>query len=110
MEISVPHRSGATDAYAPLLRSFYGDGEIRSAVTNRRHIGDFVSRIIADPRTLNQHVFAYEVEVNQKEIYEICGRISGEDFHKVKETASIPHLLLDMCDFDLHMLLTAIWR
>jgi NmrA-like family len=101
MEISVPHRSSTTDPYASLLRGFYGDGEIKSAVTNRRHIGDFVSRIIADPRTLNQYVFAYDDEVSQKEIYEICGRIAGEDFHKVKETASISHLLLDMCDFDL---------
>jgi hypothetical protein len=83
MQISLPHRSSSTSPLAPLIRTFFGDGEKKSALINREHIGNFVARIISDPRTLNQYVFAYEVEVNQNEIYEVSSRIAGEDFRKI---------------------------
>lgn len=71
-----------------MLRTFYGDGETKTAITNKDHVGDFVARIIADPRTINQYVFAHEVEVTQSEIYEVCSRIAGEDFRKRNEAVS----------------------
>lgn len=90
MQISVPHKSDSTSPLAPRLRSFYGDGETKTAITNRDHIGDFVARIIADERTLNQYVLVHETEVTQKEIYEVCSRVAGEDFRKRNEVVSSP--------------------
>lgn len=81
---------------ASMLGSFYGDGETVTALINREHIGDYVARIIADPRTLNQYVFAYEIETNQKEIYEVCSRIAGEDFRKTHETVICPQFFISL--------------
>ena len=99
MQISVPYRPGTPGVMAPLVRGFYGDGNTKSAVTNKDHIGDFVARIIADPRTLNQHILVHEDEVSQNEIYEVCNRVTGEDFHKYKEpvrtsTVYLIHVIL----------------
>jgi hypothetical protein len=91
---SLPHKPGSTAGIAPRLHTFYGEGENRSALINKEHIGDFVARIIADPRTLNQYVFAYEDEVNQKEIYEVCSHAAGEDFRAIHD--SVSHLLLNL--------------
>lgn len=58
-------------------------------MVNPDHIGDFVARIIADPRTLNQYVFAYEDELSLKEIYELCSQAAGEDFRSIQSTVSV---------------------
>lgn len=55
---------------------------------NKDHIGDFVVRIVSDPRTLNQYVFVHEAEVSQKEIYEICSLAAGEDFWKLYDSVT----------------------
>lgn len=54
---------GSRNPYAPPVKSFYGDGEVKTAITNKDHIGTFVARIITDPRTLNRYVSIREVEV-----------------------------------------------
>ncbi|KAI3546450.1 isoflavone reductase family protein [Colletotrichum abscissum] len=55
-----------------------GDGNIPWALTNNRDIGNFVSRIIADPRTLNKMVFAYGEVKTQNEAFDILEKVSGE--------------------------------
>ncbi|KXH34641.1 isoflavone reductase [Colletotrichum nymphaeae SA-01] len=55
-----------------------GDGNTRWALTNNRDIGNFVSRIIADQRTLNKMVFAYGEVMTQNEAFDILEKVSGE--------------------------------
>jgi hypothetical protein len=47
-------------AYVPWLyeasRYVYNDGVVKTAYTDLGDIGQFVARIVADPRTLNQYV------------------------------------------------------
>lgn len=88
MQVSVPPKPDSTALLDSMLRSFYGNGETKTAIINKDHIGDFVARIIADPQTLNQHVFVHEIEVTQKEIYEVCSRVAGVDFRKIHEEVS----------------------
>ncbi|KAI3532382.1 isoflavone reductase family protein [Colletotrichum filicis] len=55
-----------------------GDGNTPWALTSNRDIGNFVSRIIADPRTLNKMVFAYGEVKTQNEAFDILEKVSGE--------------------------------
>ncbi|KAK1656501.1 hypothetical protein BDP81DRAFT_364641 [Colletotrichum phormii] len=55
-----------------------GDGNTPWALTNNRDIGNFVSRIIADQRTLNKMVFAYGEVMTQNEAFDILEKVSGE--------------------------------
>lgn len=73
---------------AKLLRQFTGTGDKISAVINLDHIGTYVARIIADPRTLNKWVFVYEEEVTLSEIFELAGRAAGEKFRENAEVVS----------------------
>ncbi|UQC83831.1 uncharacterized protein CLUP02_09327 [Colletotrichum lupini] len=59
-----------------------GDGNTPWALTNNRDIGNFVSRIIADPRTLNKMVFAYGEVKTQNEAFDILEKVSGETMTK----------------------------
>lgn len=79
-QASVPRPSSDTSNLANLLRQFSGPGDKKSAVINREHIGNWVARIIQDPRTLNQYVFFYEDELTLAEIFEMASRALGEDF------------------------------
>ena len=63
-----------------LVREFYGDGEKQTAMVNKERIGLFVAQITADPRTLDQYMFIYYDARTMNEIYEVAGRIAGEDF------------------------------
>ena len=45
---------------------------------NLEHIGTWVARIIADPRTLNQAVIAWEDEVTANVAHDIGERVSGD--------------------------------
>ncbi len=58
---------------------------VRILVTHRDHIGTFVARIIADPRTLNKAVIIWEDQVSPNDAHEIGARVSG-DGDKMKET------------------------
>lgn len=88
MQITVPHRLGAEGPAAARLREWYGDGNKKTAVVNKSHIGEFVARIIADSRTLNQYVFMYDDEFTMNELYSIASEILGEDLHEVKVEVS----------------------
>ena len=55
-----------------------GDGNMPWALTDNRDIGKYVAKIIADPRTINKHVFAYGRMWTQNEVWNLLEKISGE--------------------------------
>ncbi|KAI8297343.1 Isoflavone reductase-like protein [Colletotrichum sp. SAR11_240] len=55
-----------------------GDGNLPWALTDNRDIGKFVSRTIADRRTLNKMVFAYGEVMTQNDAFELLETVSGE--------------------------------
>ena len=61
-----------------MANSVYGTGEHKNLLTDLRHIGAWVARIIADPRTLNHAVMVWEDEVAQRDALEIGDRVSGK--------------------------------
>ncbi|KAH6893389.1 hypothetical protein B0T10DRAFT_546635 [Thelonectria olida] len=72
------------------LDKVYGDGNLPTAVTDLRDIGTYVARIIADPRTLNAAVFAYNEIQTQEQILSLLESLSGESVPR--EYLSIPDL------------------
>lgn len=66
---------GAPDAIA-------GDGSVPSALTDLRDVGRYVARIIADPRTLNQMVFAYNELLTQPQVYDLLEKVSDETIQR----------------------------
>lgn len=76
--------SGKVD-YASIVpsSSIPGDGTVKSALTDERDVGEWVKRIIADPRTLNQQVFAYNELWTKQEIYDLMEKLSGEKIVRV---------------------------
>ncbi|KAJ7583064.1 NAD(P)-binding protein [Mycena floridula] len=60
--------------------NFIANGDKKIAYTSYYNIGDFVLRIIQDPRTLRQLVITWDGEATQTEIWTVCERVSGEDF------------------------------
>lgn len=79
MQITLPYRSSVPGPLAKRLREFHGTGQKQTAVINRDHIGNFVGAIVADPRTLNQYVFAFEDEVTLQEVYDMASKLTGEN-------------------------------
>ncbi|KAL1897452.1 hypothetical protein Sste5346_004190 [Sporothrix stenoceras] len=71
--------SGRTDYIAsPSEPCIVGDGNVSFALTDLGDIGLYTARIVGDPRTLNQSVFAYAEVKNQNEIYLTIEELSGE--------------------------------
>ncbi|KAJ7163865.1 NAD-P-binding protein [Mycena crocata] len=69
-------------AYVPFLwetsRFVYNGGTVKTSYTDLGDIGKFTARIVADPRTLNQYVFAWGEEVTQQDLASIAEEVSGE--------------------------------
>ena len=76
--LPLPLRSKAPSPVKEMTWGVYGDGEARNLVTNREHIGTYVARILADPRTVNQAVVIWEDEVRQGDAHALGERVSGE--------------------------------
>ncbi|KAK1988411.1 isoflavone reductase [Colletotrichum cereale] len=80
-QVSLPRLpSGKFDAIAPSFIEDWiaGDGTVLSGMTDLRDIGKYVARIIADPCTLNQKVFAYTELWSQNDVYDLIEKLSGE--------------------------------
>ncbi|KAJ1565234.1 hypothetical protein HK405_012858 [Cladochytrium tenue] len=78
-QLSLPKLpSGRTDYALITGAGFAGDGTARSGLTDARDVGRWVARIVADPRTMNKAVFAYDEVRTQKEIWELVERIAEE--------------------------------
>lgn len=82
--LPIPLRSAAPPEFRALTYRIVGDGKTRILLTDNAHIGTFVARIVADPRTLNQAVIVWEDQASQLEAQEIGARVSG-DGNKLKE-------------------------
>ena len=55
------------------------DGNKPTSMTDLRDIGRYVALIIADDRTLNKMVFAYNTTMTQNQIYDLMEEVSGEE-------------------------------
>ncbi|KAG7094458.1 hypothetical protein E1B28_008054 [Marasmius oreades] len=65
---------------SPMGKQFYGSGKVKTAYTALERVGEFVARIIGDPRTLNQIVQAYDGEATLEEVWTIASKVTGENF------------------------------
>ncbi|KAJ6789467.1 hypothetical protein PWT90_00268 [Aphanocladium album] len=74
---SVP--SGRLDYLTKFNRTeIAGDGNTLSATTDKRDIGRYVARVIADKRTINRFVLAHSELRSPNDIYDLVERLSGE--------------------------------
>lgn len=85
---SLPRTGNDKTAFLKLRAQFYGNGDKISAVTNKHHIGKYVARVIADPRTMNQYVFVCQDEVTLSKTFELASRASGEELRDKAEVVS----------------------
>ncbi|KAH8116629.1 NAD-binding protein [Phellopilus nigrolimitatus] len=63
--------------------SICGTGDVKTAVTDRRDIGKFVARIIADERTLNRYVFCWTENVSKNKAFRLAERVLGRTVDSV---------------------------
>ncbi|KAF5965987.1 hypothetical protein FBULB1_11914 [Fusarium bulbicola] len=71
--------SGRVDYALPItLGCIPGDGNTPSAFTDLPDVGRWVARSIADPRTLNKMVFAYNTVLTMNQAYDMLEKASGE--------------------------------
>ena len=78
VSLPLPERSAAPLPAKQGSWSIYGTGEAKNLYINLEHIGAWVARIIADPRTLNKQVIVWEEEATQKDLFELGVRFSGD--------------------------------
>lgn len=92
MQLVFTHPANSpTDTWvAKMSRERHGDGNVKTAVTSFDDIGHFVSRIIADPRTINQYVFCWSEEVSLNEVYPVFERLSGQKLRDLIVPVRIP--------------------
>ncbi|RBQ75691.1 hypothetical protein FVER14953_07235 [Fusarium verticillioides] len=75
--------SGRVDYALPItLGGIPGDGNTPCAFTDLPDIGRWVARIIADPRTLNKMVFAYNTVLTMNQAYDLLEEASGEKIER----------------------------
>ena len=79
-QLSYPRlESGRADyAMTSANNEIVGDGNTPIAITDLRDIGRYIALIIADPRTINKMVFAYNIVLTQNQIYDILEELSEE--------------------------------
>lgn len=81
-------------AYAELARAttaLWGTGDVKTAITDRSDIGQYVARIIADTRTLSRYVFIWAEEVTLKEVIALAEKALGRKLE-------IPHVSSEELD------------
>ncbi|KAI4526201.1 NAD(P)-binding protein [Schizophyllum commune Loenen D] len=69
---TVPYPPDINGMHAEFSHNFIGSGDVPFAVTDLFHIGDYVRRVIADERTLNQTVFIWEDEVTLNKTWAVA--------------------------------------
>ncbi|KAI0657641.1 NAD-P-binding protein [Cubamyces menziesii] len=88
MQLSLPMPERSSGLMKERMNILYGEGNNRTLVTDLNHIGTYMARIIADPRTVNHAVIIWEEEVTHLEALEIGYRYSGEgDFLRAKRVS-----------------------
>ncbi|RPD53608.1 NAD-P-binding protein [Lentinus tigrinus ALCF2SS1-6] len=76
--LPLPLRSTVAQQFKEMSWKITGAGDIKNLLTNLDHIGTWVAKIIADPRTLNKYVIVWEDERPQNDAHEIGARVSGD--------------------------------
>ncbi|KAL0057042.1 hypothetical protein AAF712_016334 [Marasmius tenuissimus] len=61
-------------------KQFNGPGNVKTSWTALERVGEFVARIIADPRTLNKTVHTWDGEFTLDEAYALASKLTGENF------------------------------
>ncbi|KAE9396232.1 NAD(P)-binding protein [Gymnopus androsaceus JB14] len=61
-------------------KEFIGTGNVKVAHTAYQSLGEFVKRIVVDPRTLNKTVQVYDGEMTLEEGWALGTKVSGENF------------------------------
>ena len=92
VSLPLPERSAAPLPAKQGSWSIYGTGEAKNLYINLEHIGAWVARIIADPRTVNKLVQIWEDEVTQIEAREIGERVSGDGEQLRAQRAYVSYL------------------
>lgn len=79
-QASVPRLpSGKLDSITKLNRlDIAGQGNVPSAITDKRDVGKYVAHIIQDDRTINRYVMAYSEIWTPNQIYDLFDELSGE--------------------------------
>ncbi|KAH8825526.1 NAD(P)-binding protein [Flagelloscypha sp. PMI_526] len=71
-------------------KEMYGTGKVLVSWTDYSNIGKLIALIVADPRTRNQVVHAYDGEATLEETWAAATKASGEDFSDyTKVTAEV---------------------
>jgi uncharacterized protein YbjT (DUF2867 family) len=60
------------------MNTMYGDGNVKSIMTDQRDVGRVVARILRDERTRNRFVVMAGAVSSQKEVLELEKRLTGE--------------------------------
>jgi hypothetical protein len=85
-QISFPRLPSGKVEYAAVRldsrNEIMGDGNVPSAMTDLRDIGRYLARIIADDRTLNKMVLAYNTVLSQNQTYGLLEKLSGEKIER----------------------------
>ena len=76
--LPMPSRAGLSPQVMAMSNTLFGAGDKPNLLINPKHIGDWVVRIIADLRTLNQSVIVWDDEISLARALEIADRVSGE--------------------------------
>ncbi|KAE8143088.1 hypothetical protein BDV38DRAFT_234670 [Aspergillus pseudotamarii] len=84
-QLSFPRVSSGRLDYAVLQQdstTIYGDGNMPNILSDLRDVGQYVSRIIDDDRTLNKHVYGWSDVLTANETFAIVEELSGEIIEK----------------------------
>ncbi|KAE8378155.1 isoflavone reductase family protein [Aspergillus bertholletiae] len=74
-----------------------GDGNQKFALTDLGDVGKYVARIVADPRTVNRHVFAYTEVMSMNDIWHVMAKVSGEEPVKAYVSEAEIHEIIERC-------------
>ena len=75
---TVPYPPEILGLHADFSHTVFGSGDVPFAVTDLLHIGDCVTRVIQDERTLNQTVFIWEDEITLTKVWEVAEAKLGD--------------------------------
>lgn len=85
-QIGLPRVPSGKYDYALLapINSIFEGGETPIAMTDARDIGLYVAKIISDPKTINQKVFAFSECLTQNQVFKLVEKVSGEKIQSTK--------------------------
>ncbi|KAL1759433.1 hypothetical protein FB107DRAFT_287665 [Schizophyllum commune] len=85
LELFIPYPPQFTGLVADVTRQLTGKSSQPLAVTDLRHIGTYVARVLQDERTLNKRVFLWEDVTTLDEAWKIAEETFGEEITNLKK-------------------------